>query len=159
MADGRLLVDHLREPERLGRADAPTWEALIRMARAESLAGQLSERTRDAGVREALPARVRAILDDHDINVAASQRISRWEAHLAARALLRHRDLGDAEQRGDVARCDSRLGVGRGRVHRRASAFALGDFACGLMCCHESFFGSGIGPGTRYRLVVPTFFR
>ncbi len=87
MADLRLLVTHLVDPARLAHADAPTWEALIRMARAESLIGQLSERSRDAGVRDALPPRVRAILDDADIGTAAAQRTSRWEAHLAARAL------------------------------------------------------------------------
>lgn len=87
MADARLLADHLREPERLAAADAPTWEALVRMARAESLLGQLSARSRAAGVRDALPARVRALLDDADLSIANSQRGSRWEAHLAARAL------------------------------------------------------------------------
>ena len=87
MADGRLLTEHLRRPEMLATASAATWEALIRIARAESLAGQLSERTREAGIRGKLAPRLSAILDDIDAGVTASQRGSRWETHLAARAL------------------------------------------------------------------------
>lgn len=87
MVDARLLTDALRDPSLLVRAGAPAWEAVIRIARAESLLGQLSIRTREAGVREALPHRVRAILDDVDTTVAANQRSARWEALLAARAL------------------------------------------------------------------------
>lgn len=83
MADGRLLVAHLRHPERMADADAATWNALLRQARAEVLIGQLGARA--AGIH--LPERIRLILDDADIAISASQRSARWEAHEAARAL------------------------------------------------------------------------
>lgn len=85
MGDLALLVDHLREPARLARADAATWAALIRLARKESLIGQLAGVVRDAGVTP--PARAQLILDDAMIGVEASQRGARWEAREAARLL------------------------------------------------------------------------
>lgn len=87
MADARLLVDHLREPERMAKADAATWNALLRQARAEVLIGQLGARARVVGVRDRLPDRVRLILDDVDVAIAASQRFARWEARETARVL------------------------------------------------------------------------
>jgi hypothetical protein len=85
MADLGLLVAHLREPQRLAGADAAAWNALIRMARKESLLGQLGAVVRTTGV--AAPARVHAILDDHAVGVDASQRSARWEARDAGRLL------------------------------------------------------------------------
>lgn len=85
MADLARLVDHLREPARLGAADAATWNDVIRMARKEALIGQLAEAARDAGVVP--PPRAQLILDDARVGVAASQRSARWEAREAARLL------------------------------------------------------------------------
>ena len=85
MADLALLVDHLREPARLARADAATWNALIRQARRESMIGQLGAVARAAAID--LPPRVGAIFDDAAIGIEASQRGARWEARDAARLL------------------------------------------------------------------------
>jgi len=83
MADLGLLVDHLREPGRLTRADAGTWDRLVRMARKEAMIGQLGAVVRAAGVEP--PARAAGALADAAIGIAASQRDSRWEARDAAR--------------------------------------------------------------------------
>ena len=85
MGDLGLLVDHLRQPSRLAQADAATWSALIRLARKESLIGQLAGVVREAGITP--PARAQLILDDAMIGVEASQRSARWEAREAARLL------------------------------------------------------------------------
>ena len=87
MADASLLVKALRDPAQLLGLAAHEWAALIRIARAEALLGQLDARTRDAGVRDHLPNRVRIIFDDHAIAVESSQRTARWEARMAAQAL------------------------------------------------------------------------
>ena len=87
MADASLLVAALRNPSRLLVLSATEWGALIRIARAEALLGQLDGRASEAGVREALPNRVRTIFDDHAIAVESSQRTARWEARMAAAAL------------------------------------------------------------------------
>lgn len=87
MADAALLVAHLREPTRLIEADSATWNALIRLGRAEALIGTLGAVAREAGVWELLPERARIILDDAAIRVAHSQRSACWEAHQAMRAL------------------------------------------------------------------------
>ena len=85
MADLHLLVDHLREPRRLARADAATWNALIRLARKEAMIGQLAAVAQRAAVE--LPPRVGAIFEDAAVGIAASQRGARWEARDAARLL------------------------------------------------------------------------
>lgn len=85
MAEPDRLVAHLREPARLARADAATWNELIRQARRESMIGQLGAVARAAAID--LPPRVRAIFDDAAIGVEASQRSARWEARDAARLL------------------------------------------------------------------------
>ncbi len=85
MADLSLLVDHLREPDRLATADAATWERLLRMARREALIGQFAMMIRAAGIDP--PPRAQVILDDAMTGVEASQRSARWEARDAARLL------------------------------------------------------------------------
>lgn len=85
MADLGLLIAHLRAPARLAAADAATWNALIRMARKEAMLGQLGLLAQAARVE--LPKRVRDILADTAIAVAASQRSAGWEAQDAARLL------------------------------------------------------------------------
>ena len=87
MADARLLVDALRSPALLPALSASDWTALIRIARAEALLGQVADRAGEAGVGDQLPRRVRTIFDDHAIAVATSQRTARWEARMAAQAL------------------------------------------------------------------------
>ncbi len=87
MPDAQILVDALRDPERLPGLSADAWNCLLRIARSEVLLGQLDARAREAGVRDGLPVRVRAIFDDHAIAVEASQLGARWEARMAAKAL------------------------------------------------------------------------
>ena len=82
-----LLVSALRHPARLLSLGANDWAALLRLARAEALLGQLDACVTEAGVRDTLPERVRTILDDHAIAVTASQRGARWEARMTAQAL------------------------------------------------------------------------
>src|SRR5690606_21315074 len=87
MLDASLLVAHLRAPALLASADAGTWNALIRLARAESLAGQLRAVAMEAGVWDALPERARVILDDAAQLAEHSQHVARWETRQARRAL------------------------------------------------------------------------
>lgn len=87
MTDGSLLVTHLREPARLADADAATWGALIRIARAESTIGQLGALTHEIGIWNRLPGRVRAILGDSALYITHNHRETRWEIRQAQRAL------------------------------------------------------------------------
>ncbi len=87
MVDARLLVEALRDPALLPGLSALEWTALIRIARAEALLGQLAARADESGVSDRLPKRVRTIFDDHAVAVTASQRTARWEARMAAQAL------------------------------------------------------------------------
>ena len=82
MGDTRLLVASLREPATVVRLDGAGWNDLIRLARAESLLGQLAARVGDRA-----PPRVRMVFNDHAVAVAASHRSARWEANRALAAL------------------------------------------------------------------------
>lgn len=82
MADARRLVRALRDPASVAGLHGDGWNDLVRMARAESLLGQLAART-----AEHAPPRVRAIFDDHAVAVAAAHRGALWEANRALAAL------------------------------------------------------------------------
>jgi hypothetical protein len=82
MADARPLVRALRDPASVDGLDAAGWTDLIRLARAESLLGQLAARVGDRA-----PQRVRTIFADHAVAVAASHRGALWEANRALAAL------------------------------------------------------------------------
>jgi hypothetical protein len=82
MADAGPLVRALRDPASVGGLTADGWNDLVRLARAESLLGQLADRTAPHA-----PPRVRAIFEDHAVAVAASQRSALWDANRALAAL------------------------------------------------------------------------
>lgn len=127
MADLALLVDHLREPQRLAGADAATWNALIRLARKEAMIGQLAAVAERAAVE--LPPRVRAVLEDAAVGIAASQRGARWEALDAAR-LLAHRGYPVVLLKGAayaVAGCAAADGRTIGDLDILLPRTALGD--------------------------------
>ncbi len=79
----RLLIAALAHPASLERLSDTEWSALIRIARAEALIGQLAHRS--AGML--VPPRARIILDDALTMAAANRRQMLWEAEMARRAL------------------------------------------------------------------------
>lgn len=82
-----LLVRTLRDPSGVANLDADGWNRLLAAAKAERLIGTLADLLAD----HAVPATVRAILDDAAADAAREAQQALWEADRAAYAL---RDSG-----------------------------------------------------------------
>ena len=83
MSDARLLVEVLREPERVLTLDGAGWTALIAMARAEQLIGSLAYRLEGLP----LPATAARIMSDARALAEEGRRAALWEAEMARRVL------------------------------------------------------------------------
>ncbi len=83
--DARLLTRALAEPGSVLTLDAPSWTALITMARAEQLLASLAWRTDGLVV----PPAARAILDEARVGAEVERVAALWEAEMARRALAR----------------------------------------------------------------------
>jgi hypothetical protein len=83
MRDARLLVALLREPSGAARLAPEHWTPLLALARSESLLASLAHRLDG----QALPARVRTILEDARADAEQGRRQALWEAEMAWRAL------------------------------------------------------------------------
>ena len=81
--DARILARALADPGSVAGLDADGWTALLAMARAEQLIGTLAMRVDGL----AMPAAVKAILDDARAAAEHGRRAALWEAEMARRAL------------------------------------------------------------------------
>ena len=81
--DARILARALADPGSVAGLDADGWTALLAMARAEQLIGTLAMRVDGL----AMPAAVKAILDDARDAAEQGRRAALWEAEMARRAL------------------------------------------------------------------------
>jgi len=81
--DARVLARALADPASIAGLDADGWTALLAMARAEQLIGTLAMRVDGL----AMPAAVKAILDDARAAAEHGRRAALWEAEMARRAL------------------------------------------------------------------------
>jgi hypothetical protein len=81
--DARGLARALADPASIAGLDADGWTALLAMARAEQLIGTLAMRVDGL----AMPAAVKAILDDARAAAEHGRRAALWEAEMARRAL------------------------------------------------------------------------
>ncbi len=83
MSPSRLLVRALAEPSSVVGLHGAAWSALITAARAESLIGTLGHRLEG----EALPPKVRQILEEARAEAARARTQALWEAEMARHAL------------------------------------------------------------------------
>ncbi|MGW8277987.1 nucleotidyltransferase domain-containing protein [Sphingomonas aurantiaca] len=83
MSDARILARALADPASIAGLDADGWTAVLAMARAEQLIGTLAMRVDGL----AMPAAVKAILDDARAAAEHGRRAALWEAEMARRAL------------------------------------------------------------------------
>ena len=77
----------LRKPRSMRELSPAEWDLTLRQARHASLLGRLDALADEAGVRSALPARVRARLEAARVDVEQQHRLIRWEVTRLRRAL------------------------------------------------------------------------